>query len=186
MILNTMRGTYRHGLTSLQSRSKLLRPLLKVSKETIRAYAEKHGIIWREDSTNADERYTRNYIRLKLMPRVTAAQRKQLLSINETMQVRNKEIDELVGTLLMAMLNESGLRRQSFIMLPHAIAREVLALWIRTQGDIEINQKRLERLLVALKVAQAYTTHDISGAYSMKIDRTFAQILHHGARNTAV
>lgn len=185
MFLNIVRGTYRHGLTSLQNRPKLLRPLLHVNKDMIRSYATRHGIEWREDSTNADERYTRNYIRLNLMPHMSAQKRQQLLDIHKTMLVRNAEIDDLIGEVLASMLNESGLRRQSFIMLPHAIAREVLAEWVRRCG-LEVSKKRLERLVVAIKVAQAYTTHDVSSAYFMKIDRTFAQILHHSARNASV
>jgi tRNA(Ile)-lysidine synthase TilS/MesJ len=51
-ILNMLRGTGRRGLTSLQNRKNLIRPLLKFSKAAIKNYAKSHKLKWREDSTN--------------------------------------------------------------------------------------------------------------------------------------
>jgi tRNA(Ile)-lysidine synthase len=62
-ILNILRGTGRKGLSSLGSTEDIIRPLLHVSKKTIRDYATAHGIAWHEDSTNESDVYLRNYIR---------------------------------------------------------------------------------------------------------------------------
>lgn len=51
----------RHG-TSFQ------RPLLQVSSLAIRQWLRDAGVIWVEDPTNADTAYTRNHIRLQLLP----------------------------------------------------------------------------------------------------------------------
>ena len=50
----------------------LLRPLLGLRKETLRAYARDHGIEWVEDATNADTSYDRNFIRHEILPRLEA------------------------------------------------------------------------------------------------------------------
>jgi tRNA(Ile)-lysidine synthase len=44
------------------------RPLLSVTRNEIMEYLSVHGIPHREDSSNADTRYTRNKIRHQLMP----------------------------------------------------------------------------------------------------------------------
>ncbi|MBP7050563.1 MAG: tRNA lysidine(34) synthetase TilS [Phycisphaerae bacterium] len=46
----------------------LARPLLCVTRDEVVRYLRKHGLAWREDLTNADIAYTRNYIRHRLLP----------------------------------------------------------------------------------------------------------------------
>jgi tRNA(Ile)-lysidine synthase len=47
-----------------------LRPLLSFSKKKILAYAKSKSITWREDSSNADNKYTRNLIRNEVIPKL--------------------------------------------------------------------------------------------------------------------
>jgi tRNA(Ile)-lysidine synthase len=47
----------------------IFRPLLSLSKEGIVAYANEHHLPFREDSTNIDTRYQRNYMRHEVLPR---------------------------------------------------------------------------------------------------------------------
>ena len=51
-------------------RGRLARPLLAVRRSDIRAYAERIGLRWIEDPSNADLRFDRNFIRKRLMPLV--------------------------------------------------------------------------------------------------------------------
>lgn len=46
----------------------ILRPLLPFSKKAILEHAEHAGIVFREDSSNADTKYDRNKIRQKILP----------------------------------------------------------------------------------------------------------------------
>ena len=50
----------------------LVRPLLHLPRTTLRAYAEAHGLVWREDASNADRRYRRSTVRHDLLPRLDA------------------------------------------------------------------------------------------------------------------
>jgi len=49
------------------------RPLLEVSAADIRAWLRAQGIAWVEDATNADDRFTRNRIRARLLPALADA-----------------------------------------------------------------------------------------------------------------
>ncbi|WCM95035.1 tRNA lysidine(34) synthetase TilS [Acidovorax sp. NCPPB 2350] len=49
------------------------RPLLRVAGADVRAWLAARGEAWIEDPTNADERYTRNRIRARLLPALDAA-----------------------------------------------------------------------------------------------------------------
>jgi tRNA(Ile)-lysidine synthase len=52
----------------LPFRGRFIRPLLECSHEELRSFLRDRGMIWREDSTNGDDRYLRNRIRLRLVP----------------------------------------------------------------------------------------------------------------------
>lgn len=46
----------------------LLRPLLDVPRSELVKYAQAHGLHWIEDESNADDRYPRNFLRLRVLP----------------------------------------------------------------------------------------------------------------------
>ncbi|WP_419194756.1 tRNA lysidine(34) synthetase TilS [Novipirellula herctigrandis] len=50
----------------------LVRPMLAITREQIRAGLRHKGCSWREDASNQDPRYRRNWIRHKLIPMITS------------------------------------------------------------------------------------------------------------------
>jgi tRNA(Ile)-lysidine synthase len=68
-LINLSRGTGLEGLTGIPIQNdKIFRPLLPFSREEIEDYATKHNIKWREDSSNASDKYQRNKIRHLIVP----------------------------------------------------------------------------------------------------------------------
>jgi tRNA(Ile)-lysidine synthase len=68
-IINLSRGTGLEGLIGIpEQNDKIIRPLLPFSREEISQYAEENTIRWREDSSNASNKYLRNKIRHDLVP----------------------------------------------------------------------------------------------------------------------
>lgn len=177
-ILNLVRGTGRRGLTSLASSATLVRPLLYIAKSDIHAYAAANGIAWREDSTNADQTYLRNYIRARLLPRFDAVARAKLLAIIARQRRVNAELDGLLASLLQTHSAASQLDRRWFTQLPHAAAKEVLAYWFRRHGVGGFDAPALERLAVAAKTFRPGTSADITaGARLAVTSRVLALIL---------
>ena len=70
VLLRMLRGTGTHGLAAMEYKRAdgLIRPLLDVSRADIEEYCAKQGLSPRIDSTNSSEEYTRNRVRLKLIP----------------------------------------------------------------------------------------------------------------------
>ncbi len=69
LLINLARGTGIRGLTSMKpANGKVIRPLLFASRDDITAYAETHRVAFREDSSNASDKYARNYIRHHVIP----------------------------------------------------------------------------------------------------------------------
>ncbi len=68
-LINMIRGTGIPGLHGiLPKQSVIVRPMLFAFRKDIAAYAEAHGISYREDSSNLEDKYIRNKIRLKVIP----------------------------------------------------------------------------------------------------------------------
>lgn len=65
-----LRGTGLTGLAAMRfvSADGLVRPLLSTSREEVRTWASAEKLPWREDSSNADLRFTRNRIRERTLP----------------------------------------------------------------------------------------------------------------------
>ena len=97
IIINWLRGTKSRGLSSLRSSQLVRRPLLGMRKKQIRVYAHSHNLAWREDSTNADETYLRNYIRKHVVTKLDEKARAKLLEHSAKAAELNDAITGLVG-----------------------------------------------------------------------------------------
>jgi hypothetical protein len=115
--------------------------------------------------------YLRNYVRHKLLPRFTIAQRKALIELITTMAETNRQLDSQIVNFLHTQPTKGILNRQAFVHLPHKVALEVLASWLRHQGIRNFDRKALERLVVAAKTAKPGTTADVLQGYQLKIGR---------------
>lgn len=68
-LINLSRGTGLDGLVGIPSQNdKIIRPLLLFSRDEIESYAKETHLQWREDSSNASNKYLRNKIRHDLVP----------------------------------------------------------------------------------------------------------------------
>lgn len=169
-VINLIRGTGRKGLSSLKSTDIVLRPLLKVSKKIIINYATLNKLKWNEDISNQDIRYTRNYIRHRVLPRINEANRDKLVGMINNIGLTNKELDNYLTDYLNQNSETEKLNRYAFIILPHKIAIEILATWLRQKGIKNFNTKLLNKLTIAAKTLKSGQQVDINKSYVMKVD----------------
>ena len=72
VLLNLFRGSGLKGLSGIpMMRGCIVRPLLDVGRADIEAYLGRQGMSYRNDATNFETEYTRNRIRLNILPYVT-------------------------------------------------------------------------------------------------------------------
>jgi tRNA(Ile)-lysidine synthase len=68
-LINLSRGTGLDGLTGIPAQNDtIIRPLLPFTRQDIEKYAAENKLSWREDSSNASDKYLRNKIRHHLIP----------------------------------------------------------------------------------------------------------------------
>jgi tRNA(Ile)-lysidine synthase len=106
--INLSRGTGIRGLTGIPVRSgKVIRPLLFASRESIVDYATGHQIRFREDSSNASDKYLRNRVRHQLIPMLEEenpsfrnALMDTMFKLSETEKLYEQELVQLRQRLL--------------------------------------------------------------------------------------
>ncbi|HWB26750.1 MAG TPA: tRNA lysidine(34) synthetase TilS [Chitinophagaceae bacterium] len=87
LLINLFRGTGISGLHGIPPRQgDIIRPLLFAKREEIIEYATINGLHWVEDSSNASDKYTRNFIRHQLVPLA-----KEIFADTETNLLQNIE-----------------------------------------------------------------------------------------------
>ncbi|MDR1459344.1 MAG: tRNA lysidine(34) synthetase TilS, partial [Bacteroidales bacterium] len=107
-LLNMLRKTGISGLHGIKEQTAyIIRPMLFTDKEEIMSYAKAHNISFREDSSNANDYYQRNYIRRhiipafkKLNPNFTKTFRDSIAIISKQEIVYKTHIQQTIESLL--------------------------------------------------------------------------------------
>jgi tRNA(Ile)-lysidine synthase len=89
----------------------LVRPLLKTSRETLEAYAHAHQLVWIDDDSNQDDRYDRNFLRLRILPLLQARWPHFARSVARSAALCGEQealLDELLADELASLMTPEG------------------------------------------------------------------------------
>lgn len=103
LLFRLLRGAGLRGLAAMPASrplggGRLCRPLLGVSRAELEAYAQTHRLDWVEDPSNQDPRFSRNYLRQEVMPRL-ASHWPQAAAGMARCAAHLREAEELLGEL---------------------------------------------------------------------------------------
>lgn len=175
-ILNILRGSGRRGMSAISQNPNIVRPLLGYSKNEILNYAQKNKVVWREDSTNQDEVYLRNYIRRNIVPKLTNAQRTNFLENADKVAKTGFKIDQIIATLSRSVNHTDKINRYEFSLLHNEIGRELVMVWLRDLGIRQFDKRNIEKLSMTLKTAKAGTIHPVTKGAELAVEERFAYL----------
>ena len=117
VLMNLLRGAGLAGASGMRAKAEfheklLLRPLLDVSREAILRYAKANRLGWIEDESNLDELLTRNYLRRRVGPLLTARYPRWRESVARAAR-HFARADADANRLLRVFLKEHGMRAPS-------------------------------------------------------------------------
>lgn len=133
LLLNLLRGTGIKGLCGIQPKNgHIVRPLLCVGRSEILDYLKWRGEDYVTDSTNLTSDYTRNKIRLELIPLMAEINPSILESLSATAsrladaeQIYNKAIKEAVSRVKSGnIINTNALKKET---APQTLLHEILS-----------------------------------------------------------
>ena len=164
IILNLLRGTGRKGLSSLRS-GDIVRPMIDVTKSDIKQYAISHKLTWHEDSTNRNPDYLRNWVRLYIVPKLLPTQKEHLLKLQQQSSRMNAEVDAILDKFIGT---NNTLNRHMVVMLPHTLAKELIAHWLRRNGVADFDSVMIEKIVIDAKTYVAGKKTSIkNGTYAL-------------------
>jgi tRNA(Ile)-lysidine synthase len=136
-----------HGMAP--RRGRLVRPLLGVPREEVRAYLRSRGLEWREDPSNADRRFARARVRHDLMEALRTIGPAAERTIAETARQLREEaevLDTAVADALGVLGGGPAVSASELGRLPAAVRRLVLR-HLAEQAGGELGAGDTERIL---------------------------------------
>jgi tRNA(Ile)-lysidine synthase len=111
-LINLSRGTGLDGLTGIPAQNdSIIRPLLPFTRKEIEEYAAKQDVKWREDSSNASNKYLRNKIRHDLIPILKELNPNFMSSFEKTqgyLQESKELVDDAAVMVFQQVAKEKG------------------------------------------------------------------------------
>lgn len=176
-VINLLRGTDVKGLASIGSNYSVLRPAIDLTKKDLMEYAKDNNIVWREDYTNQDVKYLRNYIRHKIIPNMTNDQKEELLGHIRTAKSLDPQIDEITTHILHLQSSVSKIDRKWFISLPYSVSRQVMNTWLKKHNIKNLNKKRIVKLVNLAKTSVINREFDLDEKHILRISKENLSII---------
>ncbi len=162
VLLALMRGSGVRGLRAMEASSsfgqtKLLRPLLGVSREHLQAYLERHAVAWSQDPSNDDRRFDRNYLRHVVVPALRERWPAAAASASRSaahLAEADALLEELAQQSLRGARDGRALQISVLRRLAEPARRNVLRRWIASLRLPLPDQARLRELAGPLLAAR--------------------------------
>lgn len=156
LLLQLLRGAGPHGLAAMpqlgfQYRIPVLRPLLTVAANVIRAFANAQQIEWVEDPSNSDLSFDRNFLRQEIMPRLEQRWPKAQRAMARTARLSGEAaaiLDQLADDDLRSLRAGNRLDLAGLQCLPESRQRNAVRRLLR-QLDLPVPGERQLTLMLA-------------------------------------
>lgn len=151
LLFNLVRGAGMRGVAAMpERRGRILRPLLGLTRLQIIDYAVNRGLRWVEDASNEDDRFSRNYLRHRILapledrfPGVTT----RLAGAGERFAEAVELLDQLAALDLGSAPAAFPLAVGTLARLPEPRARNVLRMLLARAGIGIPSEARLAEAL---------------------------------------
>lgn len=118
LLMRIMRGTGLKGLAGIdfvRADRVVIRPVLDLSRDEIERYCEENGLHPRIDSTNKEAIYTRNKIRLELLPMMKEKFNPNVVDALVRLSAQAREDEELIMSVALEFADGEIQQRESLI-----------------------------------------------------------------------
>lgn len=176
-----LRGTGPTGIAAMRpvTPDDFIRPLLTTSREEVRQWAAAEGLVWREDSSNADLKFTRNRLRHETIPALARDFNVNLEGVLATTAALaqaeedywTEEVERLYPkitkrTRLGSIIPIAGLKAMHLAVRRRLIRRALSD--IRPEGSKELDFEHIEAVLALCGSDQGHDRVLVPGADALR------------------
>ena len=162
VLLHAMRGSDIRGLCAMRYRSgRVIRPLLGVKPESLRACLRAAGQPWREDETNVDTAYLRNRVRRVILPEMERALPGTGDALCRLSRAAQRDEDyfavqiDALDIPVIALTNGAAVQKRCLANLHPALLSRVLVRLMRRAGIEPQRMSVIEAIMDALESQDA-------------------------------
>lgn len=167
--INLQRGTGWRGAAVMHSQD-IVRPLLTMTKQEIRAYALENRLEWVEDSTNYSSDYLRNRLRQRIAQDLADDTKTAVLAAWR----RQIALREQIEYELTKFSNQKEYSRYFIASVDEQSAIELLRAAVVLATQQSPTRPQLARAILAIKTARPHTTFEIGAGVRLLFGvRTF-------------
>lgn len=152
---NMARGTGLKGICGIPpKRDRFIRPLINVTRNEIELYCEQNELQYCTDSTNSDEKYTRNHIRHSVVPKlrgVNAQAVKNTSLMCEALRDDADFLDSCTAEAILKIQKDDGLSSDGLLQLHPAIRSRCVAKMYREKVGLTPEHRHIESVLELLE-----------------------------------
>lgn len=156
VLFRLFRGSAAGGLLGIPARRSLtattavVRPMLELSRDNVLAFLDRMQIVGRQDASNQAAEYSRNYIRLEIVPRISERFPRYADAIErfrKSLAEDGAVLDALANDALASVAaEENTFCSKPLSALPLAVQRRILADALRSR-QIQVTQERISDLV---------------------------------------
>jgi tRNA(Ile)-lysidine synthase len=178
LVMRLIRGAGIRGLSAIPPvRENIIRPLIEVTREEVLEYLHAQGIEFATDPSNAKPVYTRNRVRLAIMPVLRAFNPNIVETLASEAAILRDEneafeayLDKVSPDVLSCEKNGVRLKRDEFNTLPTALKRRMLRKAVSKvhSGRAELSFDQVEDAIRFLSSAQTGRAMDIHAGLTLE------------------
>ncbi|MBN1112556.1 MAG: tRNA lysidine(34) synthetase TilS [Bacteroidales bacterium] len=152
--INLSRGTGIKGLTGIKNKNgHIIRPLLFANRDDIYNFAQKENVPFREDATNAETKYYRNYIRHKIIPLFQGLNNSSFKNFENTI-ANIQNVEEYYRTQITSTIDNLVIKTNSSeyidiqTILGHNNNKLIIFEWLNPKG---FNKDQINNIELSIK-----------------------------------
>ncbi|MGN1043708.1 MAG: tRNA lysidine(34) synthetase TilS [Acutalibacteraceae bacterium] len=151
MIMNLIRGSSLKGLCSIPPiRGNIIRPLIELTREEIELYCKNENLEFINDSSNFEKDYTRNKIRLDIIPYIKSINPSFEKSVGRSLDILASEEDymeNIASKELSLIKSPNGYAVEKIKNLDFAIKRRVISKILKQNMCESFEQKHINLIV---------------------------------------
>lgn len=183
VLLRLLRGSGPDGLGGIPERSpdgRIVRPLLRVPRAEVEAFARQRSLAWREDASNRRLEYARNRLRQRWLPGLTRDFNPRLLrAIGDLAEAQRRDSEWIASRVELEeakRITRDGawlrIDVRGWDALPAALARRLARSALRRCGvGRDVSRVHLERVLAFLGRARSGSHIELPGGVQLLCSR---------------
>ncbi|MDD5530522.1 MAG: tRNA lysidine(34) synthetase TilS [bacterium] len=172
------RGTGRKGLSLIPPiRDNIIRPIIEIEHSEIISFLKKEKIKYETDYSNYNCKYTRNFVRHKIVKQLAPSFGKKIMQLREIMEQEEKLLEELTEKSLNKLVIEKNdtmsLNLTAFLNEDMAIQRRIIRKLAEQLNSVVPNFEETENIInyiAKAKSGNVFTSH------SLQITKSYTSI----------